>query len=187
MLRGRMELDPGHVGRPVHADLAVAQQLPCQPDNGVVPVFGIVEEREKCSFRGESTTAILRHPEVPVSGKETHQVQPPGCFVVRRPQQYGRKLRLCKLAVFRRDIQVRGQLHAIAHWNHHVLEHHHIPGPLTGPRRSLGLQRPRGRPAQPQADHPENAALHLRSQVAHGRFLSARNIYVRYASRLSAS
>ena len=160
MLRGRMELGPGHVGRPMHADLAVAQRMLGQPDNRVVPVFGIVEERKERPFRGESAAAILRRREVPVLGKETHQFRPPGCLVVRRPQQHRRKPRFCRPAVFRRDIQVRGQLHAIAHRDHHVLEHHDIPGPVTGPRRSLGLQRPRRRPAQPQCERPKNAVLH---------------------------
>ena len=119
-LRGRVKLDPCHVGRPVHPHTAVRAWQCGDPLNRVVPVFRVIHPGEEPSFGLVSPAAVLRHGDVTVTSEETDDVGPPAFLVVGRPHQQRWVSHVNRLAILRGIVHVGCQSHAVPHFDHHI-------------------------------------------------------------------
>jgi hypothetical protein len=90
------------------------------PLDGVETIFALVNEGIKLALRAEAAPAILRDARI-ATLCEGRALGSKSILVVRSPNQYDWKLALECPAVRRRQVNVGGEVHAVAHWRHYVL------------------------------------------------------------------
>ena len=126
MLLGQQPLSKPKIGATDHPDLAIRPGLLDDPVDGIHAIVGIVELWIELALGGKPSPAILKHHHISLlSGSErrAHKRREPArqVFVIGQAHEEHRMLSFLNWS-----IDISGQVHAVAHRDHHVFFNHNV-------------------------------------------------------------